>query len=108
MESRKELFEDSLEARRLLGPVVAPSLMWLATLQQAWRFLHHDSRVTSPSLIPNYLNWSMVCFLQFRKYTFSDALAYVLALRSQLVTADLNDSLLDSLALLQGLVFPTP
>jgi len=84
------------------------TLEWLATLQQAWRFLHHDSRVISPSLIPNYLNFSMYVFLEVAKYGSENALPYVEELRASLASAGLNQSLLDTLALLQGLVLPTP
>ena len=93
-------------AKQLLGKVEAPSFEWLATLQQAWRYVHQDSRVSSPSLIPNYLNFSMTCFLQFRKYSYSGALAYVLALRGELVNAGLDSRLLNELAFLQGYTLP--
>jgi hypothetical protein len=76
--------------------------MWLATLQQAWRHVHYDSRVTSPSLIPAYLNFSMYVFLEVAKYGLPSALEYVEVLRDSLVNAGLDSSLLVSLALLQG------
>jgi len=106
MESRKQLLEDALEAKRLLGPVAAPSLMWLATLQQAWRYVRGSSFLSSPTHVAIYCNFAMTCFLQFRKYEYSDALAYVLALRGELLTAGLSQSLLDQVAFLQGYALP--
>ena len=96
----------SIIARKALGPVVAPSLEWLATLQQAWRYVRGSSLLTSPTHVAIYCNFAMTCFLQFRKYCYADALAYVLALRGELVSAGLNKSLLEELAFLQGYTLP--
>jgi len=60
------------------------------------------TRVSSPSLIPNYLNFSMYVFLEVAKYGTENALPYVERLRAFLVSAGLDSSLLSSLALLQS------
>lgn len=104
--SRREQLEEQMEAKRLLasiyGPTVGPSLKSLATLQQAWRFLHHDGRVSFPTEIQNYLNFSMYVYLEVAKYGVPSAVPYCEALRDSLVTVGYDLSLLNQLALMQG------